>query len=331
MASADQMKALVKSHAEGDDDRFYSVALQVAAKASRSGHGRFAQELRDLVDSLQESARHRAKIAQITPVTQPRGELASLLSVSYPSNTFPDFSFGSEVRGGLKRILHERKQRKRLESHGFTPVSRVLLVGPPGTGKTSSAHVLAGELGLPLFTVRLDGLISKYMGESAAKLRLIFDALTETRGVYLFDEVDALAGARTAGNDVGEIRRILNSFLQFLESDDSESLLLAATNHPELLDDAVFRRFEMVLQFPLPSPEVVREVVRNRLASFQLDGVDWDQVAREGAGLSHAEITIAVETAAKKAILEGDGTISTLDLVVALRSRHQTRGYSPSP
>ena len=269
MATADQVKALVRSHAEGDDTRFYSVALQVAAGAARNGQSRFAQDLRELVDTLreQQSRVTFAARARLVPVAQPRGELAQLLTVSYPQNVLADLTLENGVRARLERVLLEQRQGDRLRSHGFHPLRRLLLVGPSGTGKTMSAHVLAGELRLPLFLIRLDGLITKFMGETAAKLRLIFDALLETRGVYLFDEVDALAGERAVVNDVGEIRRVLNSFLQFLELDASDSLIIAATNHPQLLDRAIFRRFDAVIEYPLPSRDVIRKVIRNRLAT----------------------------------------------------------------
>ncbi|MFD8249710.1 AAA family ATPase [Nocardia sp. NPDC059691] len=265
MATADQVKALVKSHGEGDNSRFYTVALQVAAGAARNGQIRFAQDLRDLVDSLRTRESHR-KVAPIASVAQPRGELAQLFSASYPDLVVSDLALEEAVRSRLERVLLEQRQSDRLRSHGYLPMRRLLLTGPPGTGKTMTAHVLAGELRLPLFQVRLDGLITKFMGETAAKLRLIFDALAETRGVYLFDEIDALAGERGSTNDVGEIRRVLNSFLQFLEMEHSDSLVIAATNHPQLLDRAIFRRFDAVIDYPLPSPSVARQVIRNRLA-----------------------------------------------------------------
>ena len=123
-----------------------------------------------------------------------------------------------------------------------------------------TASALAGDMNVPLFLIRLDGLITKYMGETAAKLRLVFDALSETRGVYLFDEVDALGGVASPSNDVGEIRRVLNSFLQFLEQDDSDSLLIGATNHPQMLDRAMFRRFDAVIEYPLPTSSVVKQL-----------------------------------------------------------------------
>ena len=319
MATADQVRALVRSHAEGDDTKFYSVALQVAARAARSGQSHFAQELRDLVDSV------RSQPAQghgrPTPVAQPRGELAGLLSVSYPATRVADLVLEPDVRKRLDRVLLEQRQQDRLQAKGFRPLRRLLLIGPPGTGKTMTASALAGELHLPLFVIRLDGLITKFMGETAAKLRLVFDALSETRGLYLFDEVDALGGERERTNDVGEIRRVLNSFLQFLEQDESESLLVAATNHPHLLDRAIFRRFDAVIDYPLPTADVAEHVIRNRLANVRLGQISWSEVTKAASGLSHSDITMAAERAAKDAILAKQSEITTAGLVVALGER----------
>lgn len=321
MATADQVKALLKSHAEGDETRFYSVALQVAAHAARTGKGTYAQELRDLVDALRKDPKRRA--LRPVPVAQPRGDLAGFLSVSYPEARMADLVLEPGVRKQLERVLLEHRQQERLRSKGFRPLKRLLLMGPPGTGKTMSASVLAGELKLPLFLIRLDGLITKFMGETAAKLRLVFDAIVETRGVYLFDEVDALAGERARPNDVGEIRRVLNSFLQFLEQDLSESILVAATNHPQLLDEAMFRRFDAVVEFPLPTPDVVKEVVRNRLANVPLGRIGWTRIEAAAKGLSHAEITLGAERAAKDIILGGGSRVTTDALERALLDRRR--------
>jgi SpoVK/Ycf46/Vps4 family AAA+-type ATPase len=319
MATADQVKALVRSHAEGDDMKFYSVALQVAARAARGGQSRFAQELRDLVDALRKQP---ARVAgRPIPVNQPRGELSGLLSVSYPETRMADLVLEPEVRESLDRVILEQRQQDRLRAQGFRPLRRLLLLGPPGTGKTMTASALAGDLHLPLFLIRLDGLITKFMGETAAKLRLVFDALSETRGVYLFDEVDALGGERARTNDVGEIRRVLNSFLQFLEQDESASLLVAATNHPKMLDRAIFRRFDAVIDYPLPTADVAKAVIRNRLANVRLGRIAWGEVATAAEGLSHAEITLAAERAAKDAILAKHDAVSTTGLIVALQER----------
>ncbi len=198
---------------------------------------------------------------------------------------------------------------------------KLLLVGPPGSGKTMTAAALAGELKLPLLGVRLDGLITKFMGETAAKLRQVFDAMVTTRGVYLFDEFDAIGGDRGRRNDVGEMRRVLNSFLQFLEADDSDSLILAATNHQAILDPALFRRYDDVISYSFPQPEQVEQLVQNRLNSFDLGRVKWDEVRHAATGLSYAEVARASTEAAKVAILQDCDEITTGELIGALLER----------
>ena len=320
MAKADQIKALISSHGDGDDSRFYAIAMQVAAHAARSGHGRFAQELRELVDkakALAGSSRSRRPI----PLAQPRGELSGLVVAAYPATRLTDLVLETAVLERLERVILEQRQRARIAEHGYAPLRKLLLVGAPGTGKTMTAAALAGELSLPLFSVQLHGLITKYMGETAAKLRLIFDAMDETRGVYLFDEFDAFGGDREARNDVGEIRRVLNSFLQFLEQDDSDSVVVAATNHPRMLDKALFRRFDMVTEYSLPGPALAEAVMRARLAPLDTTGVGWSQAVSAAEGLSHGEIARACEQAAKNAILAHTTNIRTDALVSALQER----------
>jgi ATP-dependent 26S proteasome regulatory subunit len=329
MATADHVKALIRSHAEGDDERFYAIAMQVAAQAARQGHTRFAQQLRDLVD--QARARARGTPADLetrpVPILQPRGELAGLLTAAYPKTRLAEMALSKGVRARIERVLVEQRSRGRIHDHGFSPLRKLLFVGAPGTGKTMTAAALAGELGLALFTIQLDGLITKYLGETAAKLRLIFDAIRETRAVYLFDEFDALGAERAAKNEVGEIRRVLNSFLQFLELDDSESLIVAATNYPKLLDRALFRRFESVIEYPLPSKDVAERVLRARLALLDTSRVDWHQVLKASEGLSHADLTRACEQAAKNAILAHRRNIETGELVEALSERRAAHGH----
>ncbi|MDE0066253.1 MAG: ATP-binding protein [Acidimicrobiaceae bacterium] len=317
MATADQVKALIKSHAAGDDERFYAVALQLAAREAQSGHAAYARDLKELVDT----AKRRTLAASPTPVAVPRGDLASLLAVEYPDERLADLVLDKAIMADLKRVLLEQRQRDQLRATGFAPLRRLLLLGPPGTGKTMTARVIAGELHLPLFSVRLDGLITKFMGETASKLRIVFDAVAQTPGVYLFDEVDALAGSRTQGNDVGEIRRVLNSFLQFMEQDHSDSVIAATSNLPEFLDRALFRRFDITLNYPMPSGAVANQVIRNRLTSLNLEKIDWRRLVTVSKGLSHAEVTSAAERAAKEAILSDVAELTTEHLITALKMR----------
>jgi SpoVK/Ycf46/Vps4 family AAA+-type ATPase len=312
--SGEHVKALVQSHASGDEEAFYSVALQVAAQAARQGHHRLAADLKAAVD---DSRAQRPK--KITSIAQPRGDLSDLVIASHPTVSLKDLVLPEELTAQVHRILVEQRQRKNLLDHGFEPAHRLLFEGPPGTGKTMTAAVLAHELSLPLLTIRLDSLMSKFMGETAGKLRLIFDSAEALRGVYLFDEFDALGGDR-AGNDVGEARRILNSFLVFLENSSNESLIIAATNHRAILDRALFRRFDMVLDYALPDAKQAAAVMRRRLGSLA-STVRWSALADDMAGLSQAELVRAAESAAKSVILAGGTKVTTDSVRLALKSR----------
>ena len=323
MPTAAQVKALIRSHAEGDEERFYSVAMQVAAQAARQGHGRFAQELRDVVDNARsrESTTAPGQRVRPVPMVQPRGELAGLLTAAYPKTRLAEMALDTEIKRRIEGVLTEQRQRTHLLSHGLHPQRKLLLVGPPGTGKTMTASALAGELSLPLFSIQLHSLITKYLGETAAKLRLIFDEIQQTRAVYLFDEFDALGTDRASRNEVGEIRRVLNSFLQFLEHDESDSVIVAGTNYPALLDRALMRRFDAVIQYALPTKAVALQVLKNRLALLKTRNVNWSAVQRAANGLSHAEIARACEAAVKNAILAHRTTADTGEVVQALKER----------
>lgn len=305
MASANQLKALLKSHAEGDDDRFYSIAIQLAAHEAKLGHDKLALELRNLVDK----AKSQRTISPVTgdktvPINRPRGELAGLLNASYPKNRLSEMVLNDDLSHQVNRIIREQRQASQILSHGLSPRRKILLMGHPGTGKTMTASVLAGELGLPLFQVRLDGLITKFMGETAAKLRQIFESTDRNRGIYFFDEFDAIGSQRGLANDVGEVRRILNSFLQMIEQDDSHSLIVAATNHPEILDHALFRRFDDILRYELPEEAQIANLLASRLGFKAAKRVSWKRLAKYAVGLSYAEVGRACDEVLKDTIMD---------------------------
>jgi SpoVK/Ycf46/Vps4 family AAA+-type ATPase len=319
MPSADQVKALISSLAEGDEAHFYSIAMQIAAHEARLGHGKLAEEIRSLIDKAK--ARTRLPSKEPIPLARPRGEVAELLSVSYPNVHLKDMVLGARIKKKLERVIREQRAIHLIRNRGLAPRRKLLLIGRPGTGKTLTASALAGELGLPLFVVRLDGLITKFMGETAAKLRLIFEALNQTRGVYLFDEFDSIGSARGLSNDVGEIRRVLNSFLQMVEQDNSDSLVIAATNHVRILDRALFRRFDDVIEYDLPDKTRVIETLKAKLGAFASKKIRWPEVAMTARGLNFADITRACEDAIKDAIIQERTTITQPDIVYAIEDR----------
>jgi SpoVK/Ycf46/Vps4 family AAA+-type ATPase len=329
MATARQIIALLSSLNQGDEEQFFSIALQVAAAEAKRGRRAVADELRTLVEQGRDRrSRERSRPTSdvVIPITKPRGELQNLLTSSYPKTKLSNLILEAMAAKRLADVIEQQRKREELRHHGLLPISTVLLVGPPGSGKTLTASALAGELHLPLYGVRFDSVITRFMGETASKLRLIFDQVAATRGVYLFDEFDAIGGKRTADNDIAEMRRVLNSFLQFLEEPhSSDSIVLCATNHPELLDRALFRRFDEVIEYGLPDEAVARELLHNQLGSFGFEGSWWPLISRSINGLSHAELVAAAEDVMKQVILtrkkQADATLlrDMLDKRVAMR------------
>ena len=319
MASAEHIKALLKSHAEGDDDHFYSVAMQIAAHEAKLGHGKLAQELRALIDQAKDT---RALNPPRLPVGT-GGDLANILQSAYPKNRLGEMILNDVLRFQIRRIIREQRSAGRILENGLSPRRKLLLVGPPGTGKTLTSFVLAGELGLPLLQVRLDGLITRFMGETAAKLRQVFDATNRSRGVYLFDEFDAIGSNRGLANDVGEIRRVLNSFLVMIEQDSSRSIIVAATNNPGILDRALFRRFDDVLEFQLPGASQIAELLKMRLGMLAADSTEWPKLADVALGLSYAEVSRAASEVLKSALIADRCEVDEAAVSSALTERKE--------
>lgn len=320
MATAEQIKSLIKSHFSDDAERFTTTALQLAAHEANQGHGTLAHEIRDIVDKAK-AERGRGILLKFPQ------ELHGLVLSETPQTPIASLVLAENLRKRIQRIVHEYRQKYKLKTHGLSNRRKILLIGPPGTGKTMTARVLAHELRTPLYTIQVDRLVTKFMGETAAKLRQIFDLIQRAQGVYLFDEFDAIGSERSLDNDVGEMRRVLNSFLQFIETDTSDSLIIATTNSPKLLDKALYRRFDDVLYYALPDDSDKTRLMENIAGSFLSPQIEWKKVIKEAAGLSHAEIDLACRDAVKQAILSDLQTVDASLLAQMLKERqasHQT-------
>lgn len=326
MATAEQLKALLRSYSEADGEQFLSIALQIAAHAARTGKTKLADELKVLVQDVRRKQTTQ-RVGGAVPIVQPQGDLGKLFTVSYPSVHLSEMVLSPEIKKRLNKVIREYKQRSRLREHALSPSRKLLLLGPPGCGKTMTSRALAGELKLPHMAVQFHSLITKFLGETASKLHSVFELMPKTRGVYLFDEFDAIGNERAATNDVGEIRRVLNSFLQFLEQDDSDSIIIAATNLAGMLDEALFRRFDDVIRYEKPTAAEIKELVQNRLARFGLKNADLDMATKLADGLSHADICQACGDAAKEAVLKGTKTVELDALQEALDQQQRRRSF----
>ncbi len=293
MANSDFIKKLINAHYNNDQAQFRSAILQIAAAESSAGHSVLAADLKDLAN----------KSVSNTHVYAMQNS-DSLCTVSMADNREEELVVSEDVRIRLDRILKEYREREKLRSYGLKNRNRILLEGRPGTGKTLTASILAGELHLPLYQIQMDRLITKFMGETSAKLRRIFEQINAERGVYLFDEFDAIGADRTYDNEVGEMRRILNTFLKFMEEDNSDSLILAATNNKKMLDQALFRRFDDVLHYTMPDKEQIQKLFEIKLSKYYSPACITPEVMKKADGLSHAEITRACEDCIKTMILD---------------------------
>lgn len=324
MSNAKQILAMLRSRAEGDDETFFSIALQVAAAEARQGHRTTADEMRAEVDKVRAAKSRGASVA--IPFGAPRGNLEGLLELRDTRLKLKDVVLGSAILDRVTDVVRQQRRRDWLREHGKVPSRRLLFVGPPGSGKTMSAEALAGELSLPFYVIRLEGLITRFMGDTAAKLRLVFDETSKRRGVYLFDEFDAIGGHRNSSNDVAEMRRVLNSFLQFMEEESStDSLIICSTNHPSLLDRALLRRYDQVFEFEAPTAEQIKQIVLANLKPMKAQRVDWARVTGAAMQLSQSEIVRATDDAVKAAILDERKSVSTDDLLTRIQERHQMR------
>ena len=323
MAASDQIKSLIKSYGEEDDDRFFASALQIAAAEARKGHTNLAQDLKKLIEKAKVSkSLSFADRGKTIPILHPKRELKDLLDIFQPRIKLEDMVLNEQVKEPLERLVFEQKSWQLLKKHDLQPVRKILLKGPPGCGKTMTAQALAGELGIPVFIVRLDGIISKFMGESISKLRLIFDAMVDNRGVYLFDEFDSIGSHRDQGQDVGEIKRVLNSFLINIEKDQSNSIIIAATNLPDSLDKALFRRFDEVIAYPLPNQEEIIEALKKAFRGYSFEKrVAYKAITKEAIGLNFSDITRVADDTIKTMILSKKEKLSNQELITAIRKR----------
>ncbi|OXG07845.1 ATPase family protein associated with various cellular activities (AAA) [Flavobacterium araucananum] len=327
MAAADQIKSLIKSFGNSDESRFFSTALQIAATEARKGHTTFALDLKKLIDSAKKERSLDVVNQKAVSLNLPKRELQELIEVFQPKIKLADMILDSSIEIPLKKLIREQEKWKLLQSHNLEPKRKLLLTGAPGTGKTMTAQAIAGELGLAVYIIRLDGLMSKFLGESIAKLRLIFDAMADHRAVYLFDEFDSIGSHRNQGQDVGEIKRVLNSFLINIEKDKSNSIIIAATNLPESLDIALFRRFDEIVKYPLPDERHIIDTIKKMIGNFSFTNeVKYKDLSNIAIGLSYSEIVKSCEDTIKDMILSSSEKLDLSILEENLIKRNVING-----
>lgn len=318
--NSDKLRALFEAHSENDEGAFSRAADAIISEELASNHHQSATELQHALRRNQNRMAEPLKPAEVRTIPKDRRNGDDLLLLQESSVTPDRVVLMPETKARIARVLDEHRQRHRLREYGCKPKTKLLFWGPPGTGKTVTASLLASELGLPIGVLRLSTVISSYLGDTAAHLQRVFIKASNTPMVLLLDEADAIGKNRDDPNDVGELKRVVNSLLQALDAFASaDTLLIAASNHQYLLDPALWRRFDDVISFPLPG-----RAERERLLGILLNGVAFRGSSRVLAGqmrgLSFADIEHVAEEAVKTMLLTDRAELSSADVSIELHT-----------
>ncbi len=325
MASGKLLRQLIKTGAEGNLGAFRETSEQVIRDERAKKHHMLANDLEKILygRSSGNSLVHSALKDQLP---KDRERNMPLVQVRNPTRRLEDVVLSDDNSSLLDELLEEHHRVEVLKSYGLRSADRLLFCGPPGCGKTVTAEVIASELGLPLVVVRLDSVVSSYLGETASNLRQVFDFCTSYPTVTLFDEFDAIAKERSDASDHGELKRVVNAFLQMLDDYEGKSLLIGATNHEGILDTAVWRRFDEVLVFEMPNLEQLRRLLTIKLRGLRREfNPEDNRIASLFKGMSHADVERTLRRAAKDMILAGQEFLTERHLMSALQREDARR------
>ena len=327
MASGKILRQIIKSGIRGDLTAFRAASEAVIKEEREKNHHLLANDLERLLYGDQANfAPSSRKLSIVSEMPANKDNGLVLLEERPSVREEKDIILSDTTQSVIDEILIEHNRADVLLSYGLQPARKLLFCGPPGCGKTLAAEVISHNLSLPLVLVRLDSVISSFLGETAANLRKVFDYAAKSPVVALFDEFDALVKDRGDSADHGELKRSVNSVLQMMDSYRGESILIATTNYDSLLDHAVWRRFDEVVRFEMPNLEQIKRLLGLKLSGVRRNfDIEDAQIASIFKGLSHADIERVLRRAVKDMILTGREFLEKahLDASLAREYRHK--------
>jgi SpoVK/Ycf46/Vps4 family AAA+-type ATPase len=326
---AELVENLIIAHCSGNEQLFSEALNRLAGDEEKKGNTPTASRLRRAYESKKKTEStaqdFRASLTSaslyssgsINATPRDKDSLLELYEIVQPDISFADVILPENQKQILTQVIQEQKNSEKLIQHSMAPINRVLLCGPPGCGKTMTAYALARELNLPVAYVRLDGLVSSYLGQTSTNLRKVFDAVKNQRIVLFLDEFDAIAKKRDDSNELGELKRVVTTLLQNFDNMPVNVLLIAATNHEHLLDPAIWRRFNVTITLDLPTEKQRMIMIQRWIDKYKIEGkISSKSLAKVTKGLSGAGIAELMTAAAKKMLMKG--SIKTADIVTIL-------------
>ncbi|WP_188861389.1 AAA family ATPase [Marinobacterium nitratireducens] len=324
MANGKVLRQLIKAGTVGDTAAFRRVSEAIISEERQKQHHLLANDLEQILysDSSKTLSPRDHRLLPEPPVDNERG--FALLDIKQSQRSLEEMVLPDASASALEELLEEHRRSDILRSYGMRPSNKVIFFGPPGCGKTMAAEVIAFELDRPLAVVRLDALVSSFLGETAANLRKVFEFISEHSLVVLFDEFDAIGKERSDSSEHGELRRVVNAVLQMMDAYQGKSLVLSATNHERILDTAIWRRFDEAIEFPLPDEKQVQKLLQLKLRGvrrhFELDEPDVSKLFQH---LSGADIERVIRRAVKRMILRSQEFLTLKDLTLAYDREHK--------
>lgn len=310
MTRADHLKRLIQSHNCRDDSAFRDAASKIIEEEREKHHAIVAYELEQILNGDIRDVPQRTDMLLFDPPPVDIDSKTPLFQIRRPEKYLSDLVLGEALQRFLGRLLREFADWEILQANGLQPVQRVLFCGPPGCGKTAAAEAIAGEIGLPLLYVRFDAIVSSLLGETASNLQKVFDYARKGQWVIFFDEFDAIARSRDDVTEHGEIKRVVNSFLQILDNFRGRSLVIAATNFEQSLDPAIWRRFDEILHFDKPTADQLRSLVRIRLRPLRYEADQAEEIVGAVSGSTFADAERVCLDIRKHAALNGDVAVT---------------------
>lgn len=315
MSNGKTLRQLIKAGTTGDLAAFRRASETVILEERQKQHHLLANDLEQILygDVIPPIRNGLTSIISQIPKDKEKG--FPLFDIKQPQRSIEELILSPENTSIIEELLEEHRRNDVLKSYGMKASQKIILFGPPGCGKTLAAEVIAYELDYPLAVVRLDALVSSYLGETASNLRKVFDFLSQYPLVVLFDEFDAIGKERGDTSEHGELRRVVNAVLQMIDAYQGKSLILAATNHEHLLDTAIWRRFDETIDFPIPTDSLIHKILSLKLRGVRRQfELDEPELINCLSGLSGADIERVVRRAIKRIILHNQEFLTLSDI-----------------
>ncbi|MDD2466900.1 MAG: ATP-binding protein [Desulfobulbus sp.] len=319
MTSSELIKQLFLSFSNKDNEAFVQTAREYIEREKRKKHTVVAKELENALYQTAIVSNSERRFKQNLPIPRDTEKGFPLLEIQHFEQDLDGLILSQETKEQLERIVREFKDADILATYNLSYKKKILLCGKPGTGKTFSAQIISSILNIPLVYIRFDAIISSYLGETAGNLRKVFDFIESGTWIVLFDEFDIIGKNRDDIHEHGEIKRVVNNFLQMLDNFNGDSILFAATNHQNMLDSAIWRRFDAVIDYALPDESTRKQLLELYLRPIKRDKkINLNNVAKASQGLSPADIKMITVEAMKTAIIDARNTLTVHDLEAAI-------------